>query len=156
LDFKESKERCILLEHRCRHAINEITGGEKGFIPIPKWKRGVCKQRKAGFHQMAMLAFSNPILLRCVRTRDAMGDAKTLEVAVQLMILATPIRLNGFDFGVQQTLHMRLEGVEDMLNIRLMLEKINPAKTEIVIDKANIIFIPSRGCNSWTPYIRMN
>jgi hypothetical protein len=53
-------------------------------------------------------------------------------------------------------LHMRLEGIKDILNIRLMLEEINPTGTGIIIDKANIIFIPSRGCNSWTPYIQMN
>jgi hypothetical protein len=145
-----------LLKHRCRHAINEITSGEKSFIPVPKRKGRVGKQSKSGFHQMTMLAFSNPVLLRCVRTRNAMGDAKALEVAVQLMILATPIRLNGFDFSVQQTLHMRLEGIKDMLNIRLVLEEVNPTETGIIIDKANIIFIPSRRCNSWTPYIRMN
>jgi hypothetical protein len=91
LDFKKPKKRCILLEHRCRHAIYEIARSEKSSIPIPKWKGRVRKQSKTGFHEMAMLAFSNPILLRCVRTRDAMGDAKALEVPMQLMILATPI-----------------------------------------------------------------
>jgi hypothetical protein len=51
---------------------------------------------------------------------------------------------------------MSLERVKDLLNIRLMFKKINPAETRIIIHKANIIFEPPRGNTSWTPNIRVN
>jgi hypothetical protein len=48
---------------------------------------------------------------------------------MQLMVLTTPIRLNGFNLSVKKTLYMRLEGIENLLNIRLVLEEINLTET---------------------------
>jgi hypothetical protein len=62
-------------------------------------------------------------------TRDAMRDAGALKISMQLMVLTTPIRLNGFNLSVKKTLYMRLEGIENLLNIRLVLEEINPTET---------------------------
>jgi hypothetical protein len=78
---------------------------------------------------MTMLALGHPILLRGMRTRDAMRDAGALKISMQLMVLTTPIRLNGFNLSVKKTLYMRLEGIENLLNIRLVLEEINPTET---------------------------
>jgi hypothetical protein len=37
---------------------------------------------------------------------------------------------------------MGLESIKNLLNIRLVLEEINPAKTRMIINKANIVFVP--------------
>jgi hypothetical protein len=39
---------------------------------------------------------------------------------------------------------MSLEGVEHLLNIRLMLKKINPTKERVVIYKTHIILVPPK------------
>jgi hypothetical protein len=72
------------------------------------------------------------------------------------VILTTPIGLKSLDFCVQKSFNMRLESIEDLLDIRLMFEKINPTEMRIVINKANIVFKTTRGCNSRPPNIRMN
>jgi hypothetical protein len=46
--------------------------------------------------------------------------------------------------------------IKDLLNIRLVLEEINPTKMRVIIDETNIVFIPSRGCNGRTPNIRVD
>ena len=46
---------------------------------------------------------------------------------------------------------MRLEGIENLLNIILVLKEINLTDTRVIIDEANIILIPSRGGNRWPP-----
>jgi hypothetical protein len=68
MDSEEAMHRCVLLENWCRHAVNKITRGKKSFIPVAQWQGGVSKESKASFNEMAMLAFSNGILLGGVRT----------------------------------------------------------------------------------------
>jgi hypothetical protein len=58
-----------------------------------------------------------------------MLDACMLKIAMQPMILTTPIGLKSFDFCVQKSFNMSLESIKDLLDIRLMFEKINPAET---------------------------
>ena len=59
------------------------------------------------------------------------------------MVLATPVRLNGYDFSVDKTLNMSLKGIKHLLNVRLVLKKIHPSETGIIIDKAHTILIAS-------------
>jgi hypothetical protein len=56
MDSEEAMHRCVLLENRCRHAVNKITRGKKSFIPVAQWQGGVSKESKASFSEMAMLA----------------------------------------------------------------------------------------------------
>ena len=77
---------------------------------------------------MTVFAFSNPVLLRRVWTRHTMRDPGALKIAMQLMVLTTPIRLDNYDFSVKKTLNMSLKRIEHFLNIRLVLEKIDPTK----------------------------
>ena len=90
----------VLLQDRSGHTVYEVAGGQEGFIPITEWERGVRQEGKTCFYQVAMLAFGNTVLLRVVRTRNAMRDACALEIAMQPMILATPVRLDSFYFSV--------------------------------------------------------
>ena len=76
-----------------------------------------------------MLALGHPVLLRGMGTRDAMRDAGALKIAMQLVVLTTPIRLDGFDLSVKKALYMRLKSIENLLNIRLVLKEINPTET---------------------------
>ena len=105
---------------------------------------------------MSMFAFNNAVLLRGVRTRHTMGYARTLKIAMQLMVLTAPIRLDGFNLSVQKTLNMSLKSIENLLNIRFVLEKINPTKTGVVVNKTNIVLIPPGRGNSRAPNIGMN
>jgi hypothetical protein len=61
---------------------------------------------------------------------------------METMVFATPVRLDSLYFGVQKALNMGLESIKNLLNIRLVLEEINPAKTRMIINKANIVFVP--------------
>jgi hypothetical protein len=54
------------------------------------------QKSKAYFYQVTVLAFGDTVLLRGVTTRNAMRYAGVLEIVV----LATPIQLDSFDFGV--------------------------------------------------------
>jgi hypothetical protein len=51
---------------------------------------------------------------------------------------------------------MSLESIENLLDIRLMFQEINPAKTRIVINEANIVFKTTRRSNGRTPNIGVN
>jgi hypothetical protein len=94
MNTEEAMYRCVLLENRCGHAVNKITHGKKSFIPVAQWQGGVSKESKACFNKMAVLVFSNAILLRGVRIGHMVRDARALKIAMQLMIFTTPIRLN--------------------------------------------------------------
>jgi hypothetical protein len=58
------------------------------------------QKSQACFDKMAMLAFSNAVLLGGMRTRHPMRDTDALKIAMQPMILTTPIGLNSFNFCV--------------------------------------------------------
>ena len=121
-------DRCIFTKHRSRHAINEITCGEKSLVPITQGKGRVREQSETNFYQVTVLTLSNAILLGSMRVRNSMRDARALKIAMQLLILTNPIGLNNFNFSIQKAFDMCLEGIEHLFNIRLVLEKINPAK----------------------------
>jgi hypothetical protein len=87
------------------------------------------EKSKTSLDQVTVFALGNPVLLRSMRTRNAMRNTSALKVAMQLMILTTPIRLDSLDLGIQETLDMSLEGVKHLFNIRLVFQKINPTKT---------------------------
>jgi hypothetical protein len=54
----------------------------------------VSKESKASFNEMAMLAFSNAVLLGGVRIGHTVRNARALKIAMQLMVFTTPVRLN--------------------------------------------------------------
>jgi hypothetical protein len=57
-----------------------------------------------------------------------MRDASMLKIAMQVMILTTTIGLHNFDLGVQKMFNMSPEGLDHLLDIRLILKKLNPTK----------------------------
>jgi hypothetical protein len=82
MNSEETMHLCVLLENRCRHAVNKITRGKESFILIAQWQGGVSKESKASFNEMAMLAFSNAVLLGGVRTGHMVRNAHALEIAM--------------------------------------------------------------------------
>jgi hypothetical protein len=116
----------------------------------------VSKESETSFNKMAMFAFSNTVLLRGMRTRHPMRDANTLKIAMKAVILTTPVRLDSFDFSIEETFNMSLKSIENLLDIRLMFQEIYPTEARIVINKANIVGISTRRRNSRSPNIRMN
>jgi hypothetical protein len=93
MDSEEAMHRCVLLENRCPHTVNKITRGKKSFIPVAQWQGGVSNESKVSFNEMAMLAFSNAVLLGGVRTGHTVRNARALKIAMQLMIFTTPVIL---------------------------------------------------------------
>jgi hypothetical protein len=116
----------------------------------------MCKKCEAGFNEMAMFTFRNTILLGRVRTRHTVRDTRVLKVPMELMVFTTPIGLNCLDFIIQKAFDMSLEVIEDLFNVRLMFDKIYPAKMGIIINETNIVFKTSRGGNGRTPNIGVN
>lgn len=141
------------MKNRSGHTVDEVAGREKSLIPKTKRERRVRKKGQTSLYQVTVFALGNTILLRRVWTRHTMRDASALKVPMEFVILTTLIRLNCLNFKTQEAFHMSLKSIEDLLDIRLMFKQINPAETSVVIHKANIIFVPSRRCNSWTPNI---
>jgi hypothetical protein len=74
---------------------------------------------------------------------------------MEFMIFTAPIGLDSFNFGVQKELNMSLKSIKHPFNIRFMFKEIDPAKTRIVIDKANIVLKTTGRSNSRTPNIRV-
>jgi hypothetical protein len=105
---------------------------------------------------VVVLAFSDAILLRGVRTRHTVRDTRELKIAMQFVVFTTLARLNRLDFGIKETLNMSLKRIENLLNIRVVFQEINPAETRIVINKAHIILKTTRGSNGRSPNIRVN
>jgi hypothetical protein len=89
-----------VLECTRPHSIDKITSCEKGIIPKTNRKGRVCKQGKASFDNMSMLAFSYAVLLRRVWASDPMKDALRSDVARQTAIFAAPVGLKSTDFVV--------------------------------------------------------
>ena len=73
-----------------------------------------------------------------------MRDARALKVAMEFVVFTTPVGLNGLDFIIQKAFDMSLKVVENLLNIRLVFKQINPGEARVVINKTNIILVPSR------------
>jgi hypothetical protein len=73
-----------------------------------------------------------------------MEDAGASKISVEAMILTTPVGLYCTDFGVKKTLNMGLKSVENMLNIRLVFDQINPGVATIIINKTDLILKTSR------------
>jgi hypothetical protein len=69
-----------------------------------------------------------------------MVNALVRNVARQMMVLATPIKLEGTIFCIKKVFNMFLKQVKSMLDIRLALEEIDPSITTKIIQEAHIIF----------------
>jgi hypothetical protein len=89
-----------------------------------------------------VFALGNSILLGTVRTRDTVNNPCALKVSVKTIVFTTPIRLNRFNLSIEKTLDMSLKSIEYLFNIRLMFKKIYPSEPGVVIDKADIVFVP--------------
>jgi hypothetical protein len=100
-----------------------------------------------------VLLLDDAILLGHVRASHTMANALVHDVARQMMLLATPLRLKGTDFGIKKSLSMFLKQVKSMLNIRLAFEKVDPSVTSQIIQENHIIFETPNRQNSRPLYI---
>jgi hypothetical protein len=69
-----------------------------------------------------------------------MVNALVRNVARQMTVLATPIKLEGTNFCIKKVFSMFLKQVKSMLDIRLALEEIDPSIMTKIIQEAHIIF----------------
>jgi hypothetical protein len=90
--------------------------------------------------------FHNTILLVSMRIGDTVLYAKCGEMSVEALVLSTPVALDGEDFLVEKTFDMCLELNEDPMNIRFVLNGIDPREVSKVINEANIVATATR----WT------
>jgi hypothetical protein len=80
-------------------------------------------------------------MLRCVWETHTVRNPGALEIAMKFVIFTTPVRLDNPNLCVQKMLDIRLKRIKNLLNIILVLKKVDPTKTRIIIDKANIILV---------------
>jgi hypothetical protein len=99
----------------------------------------MCKKRKSYFHNMTVFALSGTILLMSMRARHMMSDANFLKEGIKLLIIASPICLHSDYFPTKLTFNIGLIVKKNLINIRTLLEQVNPRKFTIIIDKAYII-----------------
>jgi hypothetical protein len=67
-DMKKALSWRLKINNFAREQVNEKGGSEKGFVPIFKRHRCICKQGKTNFNYMTMFTFSRAILLMSMRT----------------------------------------------------------------------------------------
>jgi hypothetical protein len=103
-----------------------------------------------------MLAFGYTILLRGMRARNTVSYTRACKVGMEAVILSAPIGLDSANLSIQQTLNMRLKSVKDALNVRFVLNQVNPRIAAVIINEANIILKTSGRRQSRTPNISMN
>jgi hypothetical protein len=114
------------------------------------------EQGKPCFNKMTVFTLSDTVLLGGMWAGHTVRYTSALKILMKLMIFTTPVRLDGFNFGVQEKLDMSLESIKHPLNIRFVVKKVNPAKTRVVINETNIVLKTTRRGNCRTPNIRVN
>jgi hypothetical protein len=83
-----------------------------------------------------------------------LSNAYLLKEPVELFIFTTPIGLHSNDFSIKLALNKLLKIKKDLINIRTLLEQINPSKFTEIIYKAYIISVLANRGWCRTPYIR--
>ena len=79
-----------------------------------------------------------------------------LEVFVQALIFATPVRLNTLDFYIEKAFNMCLETKKNLLNFRFGKQQIDPSEFAKSINKGDIIFVATNRDSCWPPHIGIN
>jgi hypothetical protein len=74
---------------------------------IPEFERdlSMSQECETSFNNRSMTSFNSTILMRGVRAGNSMSDAKGGEESGYRPELATPVRLNGFNFGGKLSLN---------------------------------------------------
>jgi hypothetical protein len=80
------------------------------------------KERQTGFNNVSMPALVRAILLVCVRTCHMMRDVKLGEERIELLILASPIRLYGKNLVIELLFNEGLKILEFLKYFRLKLD----------------------------------
>jgi len=85
-----------------------------------------------------MLHFHTTLLLMSVRAENTMENANRLKIFVKVAIFATPISLNRFYFGIEETFNHGLKIEKNLHDIQFGLNRVNPSKTTKSIHKRDI------------------
>jgi hypothetical protein len=88
-----------------------------------------------------------------IGTRNMMEDVGLLEKGVELLILTTPVSLDGYDFLIKQAFNKILKLSKFLKHLKFVLKKINPSKFAEIINETYIVFIISNGNTGWPPHI---
>ena len=111
------------------------------------------EQRKANFYDVSMFPLGGAVLLMSMRARNMVCDANAFKKGVQPLVLPTPIGLHGNDLTIKQTFNMSLEKTKFFKDIRFIFEQIYPTKLAEIINKTDIVFLPSYRDGSRTPNV---
>jgi hypothetical protein len=87
-----------------------------------------------------MFPFCRPFLPVSKWARNVMRYPNTLEEGVKLMILSSPICLDGLDLSIKQSFNKILEITKALENFGLMLDQVDPCELAKIINKGYIIF----------------
>jgi hypothetical protein len=121
--------------------IYQVSGGQKGFIPILKRHRRMREEGQPDFNYMMMLVLYCTILLMSMWTRHMVRDANLGEEGVKLPILTCPVQLNNKNLSIKLSFNKTLELLKLLKHLEFDLDEINPGEFTKVIDEANIILL---------------
>jgi hypothetical protein len=99
------------------------------------------KKRESNFDNMAMFSFGPPILMMNMRTRNMMSNVKLSKERIKLFILPTTICLHDKKIPIKETFNKSLKFLKLLKNLGFKLEKIDPSKLTIVINKTHVILV---------------
>jgi hypothetical protein len=103
------------------------------------------KKSYSNLHDMAMLPFYRAVLLVGVGVGDMVANADFRKESMELLVFASPLRLDGNNLPIKMTLHKFLEFNKFREHIRFKFQWINLSKFTVIINKSYIIlFVPNR------------
>jgi hypothetical protein len=85
-----------------------------------------------------------------------MGNINEAKEEVKLLIFTAPTRLRCMNFAIKHAFNKRLKFSKVFKHLRFMTKQINQCKLIVIINKANMVFLASKGINGRSPYIKEN
>ena len=70
-------------------------------------------------------------------------DANAFKKGVQPLVFPIPINLHGNNLAIKETFNMSLKEIKFLKDIGFIFEQIYPAKLAKIINKTDIVFLPS-------------
>jgi hypothetical protein len=84
----------------------------------------MCKEGEDHVDNMAMFLVCGTILLMSVRAGNLVGNAEFTEVGIEMLLFATPVRLDRDNLPIEPALNKRLKFKENFEHIRHVSQQI--------------------------------
>jgi hypothetical protein len=128
---------------------------------MPVGLRDVHTSEKAAnnVHNMTVLTFGYPILLRSVSTRELLKDTLPIKLGTKIIrdILTTLVRTNILHNSTELSFDHLKKLSENRKHFRFIFKQVDPSTPSMIVNKGDIIAM-ARKTSNWgrAPDIRMN